>query len=418
MSLCHSLRALFALRTLLFFIRLFFLVTWTTEDGWSMPALANATVPPVEQPGGTTPTIFYLPYLVAQEAVPDAPRYGATTLIGEGLEPCVTEAAMSNASVLAPTDDWEERITQAQPGSALLLRAGVYQARDKIWMPAGQPDQWITLKPYNCEAVTLYTSLRPASYNVIAGLHLEASGIGDVSWVIRIDGKNKGPIRYVEIRNNTILGGDRDALKVSADVAHVTISGNHIDGGKAAHVLNIQSEEQANAPDQILITNNLLNKSHFTTPSEDMIQITDALNVEFSYNSCSNGHRMEQCVDIKHTRAPVFIHHNLFDGATLHLDGDGVDQSKGCVTIHEDDGHPENHLIEQNLFRHCRDTIIRFASEGGVMLASGTLRYNLFVNPDATDADGLLIWAARDVTFVNNTMIRGTLKLGDRKSVV
>ncbi len=370
---------------------------------------AQADITPANNP-------LYLPY-IGKSPVPEialpfaASTFGAST-VGEQLEPCTTEASVADATILLPTDDWETAIQQAGPGATLLLHGGVYQARDKIWLPSGQPDQLITLKPYNCESVTLYTSVRPGSYNVIAGLHIEALGIGDLTWVIRVDGKNKDPIRQVEIRNNTILGGEKDALKVSADVVGLTITGNHIDGGMASHVLNVQSEGQPNAPDQILITNNLLTKSYFNTQSEDMLQVIDALHIEFSHNTCADGHRMEQCVDIKETRVPLIIRDNLFDGTTLHLDGEGVDGSAGCMVIHEHDGHPENHLIEQNLFRNCRDTIIRFASEGGIAMASATVRNNTFISPDATDEDGLLIWRAQDVVFENNTMIRGTLKLG------
>ena len=172
-------------------------------------------------------------------------------------------------------------------------------------------------------------------------------GISDLTWAIRVDCKNKGPIRHVVIRNNTILGGEKDALKVSADVADLMITGNHIDGGMVSHVLNVQSEWQPNAPDQITITNNLLTKSYFKTQSEDMLQVIDALHIEFSHNTCADGHQMEQCVDIKETRVPLIIRDNLFDGSTLHLDGPGVDGSAGCMVIHEHDGHPENHLIEQ-----------------------------------------------------------------------
>jgi len=335
------------------------------------------------------------------------PAYGAAAVVGEVLEPCTTEG-----TVLAPTDDWETSIADASPGATLLLRGGVYQATDKLKLPSGAPEQWITLKPYNCEAVTLYTSIRPGSYNIIAGLHIEAVGIADITWSIRVDGKNGAPIRQVIIRNNTILGGEKDALKVSADVANLTITGNHIDGGKISHVLNVQADETTTLPDQIIITNNLLTKSHFKIPSEDMIQITEARHVEFSHNTCANGYMMEQCVDIKETQAPVLVTNNLFDGSTLHLGGDGVDGSKGCMVIHEHDGHAENHQIVQNMFRNCQDTIIRFASEGGNAISSGTLRYNVFISPSATDADGLLIWRAVDVLFENNTMIRGTLKLG------
>lgn len=355
-----------------------------------------------------SPTI-YLPFV----SVPfTAVSAGAAATVGETLEPCASEQTAPNTLVLTPADDWQTAITKAGPGTTLLLHGGVYQASDKIWLPSGQADQWIILKPYNCEAVTLYTSLRPGSYNLIAGLHLEARGIGDLTWVIRIDGKNKGPVRHVVIRNNTILGGEKDALKVSADVADVRITGNHIDGGKASHNLNVQSEGTATAPDQIVISNNLLTKQYFNSDAEDMLQVIDAGNIEFSYNTCANGPSMEQCVDIKETRAPLNIHHNLFAGDTLHTVGSGVDGSAGCMVIHEHNKAPENHRIEQNFFRNCRDTVIRFASEGGNAIARATVINNVFVNPAATDADAILIWRAQDVVFENNTMIRGTLKLG------
>src|SRR5947208_9598944 len=82
------------------------------------------------------------------------------------------------------------------------------------------------------------------------------------------------------------------------------------------------------------------------------------------------------------------------------------------MVIHEHEKPPEDHLIEQKIFRICRDTVIRFASEGGNASARAKVRNKIFINPDATDADGLLIWRAQDVVFENNTMIKGTLKLG------
>jgi hypothetical protein len=82
------------------------------------------------------------------------------------------------------------------------------------------------------------------------------------------------------------------------------------------------------------------------------------------------------------------------------------------MVIHEFDGSPQAHVIENNYFRYCRTTIIRFASEGGLANSSGIVRYNVFLNAGSTDDDALLLWRSENVRFENNTMIRGTLKLG------
>jgi hypothetical protein len=223
-------------------------------------------------------------------------------------------------------------------------------------------------------------------------------------------------LRNLVIRNNTIVGGEVDAIRINDDVVGVELSGNNIDGGKGGHDVFVTTEvtpiDPAKSPDNILLINNRLTKRYFSTPAEDMFQVRDARRVTFTRNSCENGLNMEQCVDIKSVTAPLVIQYNRFDGITLHQTGSGEDGSSGCMVIHEMDGHPENHRIEYNYFRNCRTTVIRFASEGGSANSSGTLRYNVFVNPDSTDADGLLIWRAENVVFDHNTMIRGTLKLG------
>jgi hypothetical protein len=82
------------------------------------------------------------------------------------------------------------------------------------------------------------------------------------------------------------------------------------------------------------------------------------------------------------------------------------------MVIHESDGHPEQHIIEHNYFRHCKGTVIRFASGTRDEQSSALLRYNLFVQQSNTE--GLMpIEAATDVLFLNNTFIRGALKLGN-----
>lgn len=346
-----------------------------------------------------------------------SPLYGAAEGVGPSVESCVTEATAANVTVIHPTDDWQQMLISAQPGATLLFRAGIYQGRDKIWLPAGAPEQPLTLKPYNCEAVTLYTSLRPLSYTVIAGLTLEAKELSDVDYVIRIDseykGKYWGNITQVLIRNNLIRGGSIDAVRISDDATHITITGNHIDGGATGHNIFVTSEKLLQRPDQIVITNNKLTKLLFDTPAEDMLQVRDVGYVEFTYNTCTDGRHMEQCVDVKTTTQPLLIAHNFFDGAHLHQLGSGEDGANGCMVIHESDIVADQHVIEYNYFRYCQGAAIRFASGTGAgLISSGRVRYNLFFQTSYHEGE-LPIVKAQNLEFSNNTMICGRFKLGN-----
>lgn len=350
--------------------------------------------------------------LAQAEAQPD---YGATSQVGEGLEACDTEQTIPAAIVIANGDNWQELLQAgAKPGNTILLRGGVYQASDKIWLPAGAPGQPITMKPYNCEAVTLYTSIRPNSHTVIAGLKIEASGIGDTKWVIRVDGKNKGHVEDIVIRNNTLLGGTEDAIRVNDDISNVTIAGNWIDGGEGGHDIFVTSEDHIHLPDQTLITNNRLTKTYFgAEPTEDMLQIREAGYVAFTHNTCTNGINMEQCIDIKSMTVPVLIQSNFMDGDHLHMAGRGEDGAGGCMVIHETDGHPENHLIVDNFFRHCKGTTIRFAAGDLNEISRATVTHNLFVHTSNDENSVIPIWQAENVEFSHNTVVQGYLKLGD-----
>jgi hypothetical protein len=342
--------------------------------------------------------------------------YGAAA-IGPNLEPCVTEAAGTTITVISPTDNWQQLLTQAKPGTTLLLRGGSYQAQDKLWLPAGAPDQFITIKPYNCEPVTLYAGLRPLSYTIIAGLTLEAKGLNDTNYVVRIDseykGKYWGNITQVFIRNNMIRGGKIDAIRISDDSTHVTITGNHVDGGGTGHNIFVTSEKLLQRPDQIYITNNKLTKQYFDTPAEDMFQVRDVGYVEFTYNTCTAGINMEQCVDIKTTTRPLLIAHNLFDGEQLHQQGAGEDGANGCMVIHENDSAPDQHIIEYNYFKRCKGAAIRFASGSEEGLSSSALvRYNLFFQTTYHEGE-LPVVRAQNLHFLNNTTICGRFKLGN-----
>jgi len=367
-------------------------------------------------------TLFVLTALTAflptsAWATPAAIRYGAADLLGPVLEPCVTTDTLPSAIVVSPTDDWEQTLRTAQPGMTILLREGTYRASAKIWLPAGAPDQFITLKPYNCEEVTLGASLRPLAYTIIAGFTLDARDLADSDYVIRIDSEYKGDywgnITQVVIRNNRIRGGLIDAIRISDDTTVITIAGNQIDGGATGHNIFVTAEKRIHLPDQIFITNNRLTKSLFATPAEDMFQVRDVGYVAFTFNTCTDGNSMEQCIDIKTTTMPLLIANNFFDGEHLHLRNTGEDGSNGCMVIHESDELADQHLIENNYFKGCKGAAIRFAAgTEGNEISSGIVRHNLFYQ--RSDSEGVVTIArSHDLLFTNNTLICGRLKLGN-----
>jgi hypothetical protein len=361
---------------------------------------------------------------ISAGTIPAPVSYGAPTLVGEPLEPCESEQTTPQAVILLPSDAWQARIRAAVPGETLLLRGGVFMASDLVSIPAGSAGHPITLKPYNCEAVTLYATLRPRSYNIIAGLHIETQGIADPNWIIRVDSKERGHIEQVIIRHNTLLGGYEDAIRLRGDVQRVLITGNHIDGGGVGHNIFVTAEDQPIAPSQIEISNNLLTKAYppyANLLSEDMFQARDVGQILFAYNTCTNGLSMEQCVDIKSSQTPLWIMNNLFDGGNLQIIGNGEDGSDGCMVIHETDGKPENHQVGRNLFKNCKGAALRFASGDQaagdpVEISRATLWENLLVSPDTTEGE-ILIFRAQQVEWNHNTVINGYLKLGDAAQV-
>ncbi|MCB0107046.1 MAG: hypothetical protein KDE53_14095, partial [Caldilineaceae bacterium] len=333
-------------------------------------------------------------------------------------ESCETERSRPSATVLSPEDNWEHILTSEDAAAhTFLLRGGIYQATDKLWLKAGNASSSTVLKPYNCEQVILRTSLRPSSHTVIAGMQIEATGIDDTKWVVRFDGKDRGRITDIVLRNNRILGGTEDAIRINDDALNILIQGNAIDGGEKGHDIFVTGTREGSQPDGIVITQNLLTKEYFATASEDMIQVRDVGSVKITSNTCTNGINMEQCIDIKSTTKPLWISHNLFDGDNLHRLGKGEDGAGGCMVIHESDGHAEQHVIVNNLFRHCKGTIIRFAPGTRDEISSALIRYNLFIqsaNPqNETDISTMPIEIAADLQFTNNTMVYGLLKLGN-----
>ena len=385
--------------------------SWTNKTAWKLPFFVSllAIFSLMKSAGPNSPLLAAEEGSVAKAAH----RYGALPSVGEGREPCETPTTNPGATVLSSSISWQHILeAEAKAGDTFLLRGGTYLIDHQLRPNAGAPGQPITIKPYNCEAVTLAGTIRPVSHTIIAGMRLTLPLATDENWVLRLDGKNMGHIEDVVIRNNSIFGGSVDALRISDDVTKVTISGNHIDGGRDGHVIFVTSENRVFEPDLIYIFQNLLTKALFDTPSEDMLQVRDAHRVRFINNTCANGYNMEQCIDIKSMSAPMIIRGNLLEGQTLHQAGTGEDGAGGCMVIHESDGTPEPHVVEANFFSHCASTAIRFATGDVGEVSSAIVKRNIFATTSSADGE-VRIWQAENVAFINNTMVHGRLKLGD-----
>jgi hypothetical protein len=164
----------------------------------------------------------------------DTPQTSAATsaviskTYGPANEPCTTDGMP-----LLPSDNWKNRLEGAKPGDIFLLRVGTYRFTDTLVLPSGSVDKPIVLKPYNCEAVTMFgesstpghgVMMRPGSYNTIAGLHIESTThVG----LINLHGKT----RQVEFRHNILYGGRNDAITVRGGVTNITFVGNDINSG-------------------------------------------------------------------------------------------------------------------------------------------------------------------------------------------
>ncbi|MEM7129377.1 MAG: hypothetical protein AAF702_23800 [Chloroflexota bacterium] len=341
-------------------------------------------------------------------------QVGSPSVIAQSLERCDTVETIPEATVLSTNDDWQSVIESGQPGDTFLLRNGIYTLETFLRIPAGTSELAVTVKPYACEDVEIMGGLWLNAHNVIAGLHVEVSNEYDLRWVINVAGTEAAPVTNLIVRNNTILGGHGDAVRLWNNASTVLVSSNHIDGGQDGHDLLILGNTTTDLyPAEISIANNRLTQSYFQTPTEDMLQIRNAGSVFVIHNTCTDGLRMEECLDIKSTLAPVVVRQNLFDGEELHQEGSGEDNSTGCVVIHETDGVAERHLFSFNHFKNCEGSSIRMAMVDG-QVASGNFYNNLIEQSHADVEDSLLaFWNTEKLSFINNTVIGGLLKLGN-----
>jgi hypothetical protein len=293
-------------------------------------------------------------------------------------EPCVT-----NGTRVTPQDHYSD-ISRAQPGTTILLSAGTYE---HLSVPAGGVGKPLTIKPFDCERVLIRGSLEVSSYNVIAGVEVEAP---DNRWVMRIGSNSSRPVTDVTIRNSTIRGGVIDAIRIVDNASRITLTGNDLDGGRDNHVVKVASDEGVYHPHDITLSNNNLHKNYFRGSStEDLFQAEGHGTVMltgniFGYNPGEDG------VDIKTGTGGVTVVSNYFAGPQINAE---------CVLVQGDGGA---NLIEGNYFnRSCTLSV-------GAHLDSSTaiVRHNFLVDSE------LRLRRSFGAQVVDNTVVSGTFTLG------
>ncbi|MDH3598388.1 MAG: hypothetical protein OEU26_01975, partial [Candidatus Tectomicrobia bacterium] len=278
---------------------------------------------------------------------------------GEKQEECDTEQTIPDAVILDPSDAWLRRIKSASPGETFLLREGTYEAgRDQLRPAKGRAEQWITVKPYDCEEVTIWGGLRPQSYNLLAGLRIETDTEPYAAWV-----NGRTPVRHVILRNNSMLGGTKKALLISHDARDIHVAGNIISGAKSGHSVwigNWDSDKSAKKPTDIVFDHNLVKKDYFgdIRGSEDTLSIkTSGRGIILSNNRFTHSYNIENVIDIKGVAdGPIIIRKNYFDGPNLFLGSYGGNDSTGvCIVIGNEEKPPDliQHVIEGNTFISC-----------------------------------------------------------------
>jgi hypothetical protein len=336
---------------------------------------------------------------------------------GEHQEACDTEQTIPDALILGPSDAWQRRIKTASPGETFLLREGIYKVeREQLRLAKGHSERWITVKPYDCEEVTIWGGVRPQSYNLIAGLRIETDTEPYAVWV-----NGRTAVRRVVLRNNSMLGGTKKALLINHDARDIRVAGNIISGAKSGHSVwigNWNSDKSAKKPTNIVLDRNLVKKDYFgdIRGSEDTLSIkTAGRGIVLSNNRFTHSYNIENVIDIKGVAdGPITILNNFFDGPNLFLGSYGGNDSTGvCIVIGNEEKPPElvQHVIESNFFDRCYGGDI--ALGGGERNGSALIHNNIFYHEHTQVVTHQAVFGRTfDSEISNNTFIQGAFKLG------
>jgi hypothetical protein len=249
------------------------------------------------------------------------------------------ESCTTNGIEIDVRDDINSIIAAGGPGDTFLLRRGTHELRRNMFIPAGTSGQPITIKPYNCEDVTLETnrkSIQPASYNVIAGLTISATtGTGDSIKVV-----GRGPTRTgIVLRYNKFIGNaTHSQIRLVGNVTNMTITGNDIQHARGKSVTLRVRNSGSQRPHDIAIDGN-----KFSNCGEDCFQPEGAGSFTLSDNNLA-GPAGENLVDVKSVNDDSFILNNTFACNNA---------PKACLLLHGQNASGASVTIDGNTFLDC-----------------------------------------------------------------
>lgn len=289
-------------------------------------------------------------------------KYGAGRT-GPAAESCATDGTrVSSAS-------------QIDGGGTFLLEGGTYGS---LRVPSGA-----TVKPFDCEKVAIRGTVSLGNGATLAGVTVTS----DAGWVVNIGGRN------ITLRHNAISGGSTETVRIRDNATDVRLEGNTLDGGRNNHVVKVKSESSGRHPADIVIHNNRFTKMHYSSSSEDLLQLEGHRNVTITNNTFSNNPRGEDGVDVKQGTQGMVMRRNHFIGGNINSE---------CLLVQG--GYARN-IVENNHFEDC-NAISLGAHPEARLDPWWRFAGNLVENSE------LRLRRSENAEVVNNVMVGGVLKLG------
>ena len=260
-------------------------------------------------------------------------------------------------------------------GGTFLLEGGTYNG---LRVPSGA-----TVKPFDCEKVTIRGTVSLANGATLAGVTVTS----DAGWVINIGGRN------ITLRHNAISGGSTETVRIRDNATNVRLDGNTLDGGRNNHVVKVKSESSGQHPTDIVIHNNRFTKTHYSSSSEDLLQLEGHRNVTITNNTFANNPRGEDGVDVKQGTQGMVMRRNHFLGGNINSE---------CLLVQ---GSYAKNIVENNHFENCN------AISLGAHPEARLRPWWRFAGNLVEDSE-LRLRRSENAMVVNNVMVGGVLKLG------